>query len=143
LMSLIVLPYLGPAAARHEQRGSGTSSSGRKSPVGTNGPPRLVGLSVGDPLAEVPMRLTYRTARVLQVAAACPGASNRRIGERADIHDQGQISKLLARLERIGLLSNTGVGHSKGEPNAWRLTQLGERVARQLSLGTPTQEDTT
>ena len=80
------------------------------------------------------MRLTYRTARVLQAAAANPGASNRRIGEQADIYDQGQISKLLARLLRIGLLANTGRGHANGEPNAWSLTPLGERVAQQLSL---------
>jgi AcrR family transcriptional regulator len=137
LMSLIVLPYLGPAAARHEQRARGASSSGRKSPGGVRNPGRLVDFSVGDPLAEVPMRLTYRTARVLQAAVTHPGASNRLIGEQADIHDQGQISKLLGRLERIGLLANTGIGHAKGEPNAWRLTQLGERVAQQLSLTPP------
>lgn len=88
------------------------------------------------------MRLTYRTARVLHAVAAHPGGSNRGIGEHAGIYDQGQISKLLGRLERIGLLANTGVGHTKGEPNAWRLTALGERVAEQLSLGTSLREDT-
>jgi DNA-binding MarR family transcriptional regulator len=88
------------------------------------------------------MRLTYRTARVLQAAAENPGASNRVIGEQADLYDQGQISKLLGRLERIGLLVNTGVGHARGEPNVWRLTTLGERVARQLSLGASLQEGT-
>ena len=87
------------------------------------------------------MRLTYRTARVLQAAVEHPGASNRLIGEQADIHDQGQISKLLSRLERIGLLANTSEGHTKGEPNAWRLTPLGQRVAQQLSLNMPLQED--
>jgi AcrR family transcriptional regulator len=140
LMSLIVLPYLGPVAARHEQQRSLPTLPRTKgaTPMSTQGI-----AVVQDPLRDVPMRLTYRTARVLQAAAEHPGASNRRIGERADIYDQGQISKLLGRLERIGLLANTGVGHVKGEPNAWRLTQLGERVARQLSLGTPTQEDTT
>jgi hypothetical protein len=134
LMSLIVLPYLGPRAARQERRGIATFSSGRKQPAGVKSPIRLADISVGDPLAEVPMRLTYRTARVLQAAAEHPGESNRHIGEHAGIHDQGQISKLLGRLERIGLLANTGVGHTKGEPNAWHLTALGESVAEQLSL---------
>ncbi|HWY18774.1 MAG TPA: TetR/AcrR family transcriptional regulator [Solirubrobacteraceae bacterium] len=135
LMSLIVLPYLGPAVARQEQpplprveRAASRNSRG--------------GVVVErDPLREVPMRLTYRTALVLQAASEYPGASNRRIGEHAEIHDQGQISKLLGRLERIGLLTNTGAGQSKGEPNAWRLTPLGERVTQQLSLSTPLQED--
>jgi AcrR family transcriptional regulator len=141
LMSLIVLPYLGPEAARHEQRGIGTFSSGREQPAGLKSPTRLADLSSGDPLAEVPMRLTYRTARVLAAVATHPGASNRHIGERADIHDQGQISKLLGRLQRIGLLANTGIGHTKGEPNAWRLTDLGERVTQQLALGTDSQQE--
>jgi AcrR family transcriptional regulator len=137
LMSLIVLPYLGPVVARKEQQRSLPLVPQAKRAAPQNGRGTVV---QEDPLREVPMRLTYRTARVLQVAAACPGASNRRIGEQADIHDQGQISKLLARLQRIGLLANTGVGHCKGEPNAWCLTPLGERVARQLSLGSSLQE---
>jgi hypothetical protein len=136
LMSLIVLPYLGPAEARHEQRRSLPPLS-----LAERGVPKSTHSAVveHDPLREVPMRLTYRTARVLQAAAMHPGASNRHIGEQADLYDQGQISKLLARLERIGLLANTGVGHAKGEPNAWRLTPLGERVTAQLSLGTQSE----
>jgi DNA-binding PadR family transcriptional regulator len=47
----------------------------------------------------------------------------RTAARRAGIPDQGQISKLLARLKRLGLLENTGEGrHAKGEPNEWRLT---------------------
>ena len=132
LMSLIVLPYLGPAAARREQlRGLPAlpRTAGRKASESAQR-----ALVAPDPLRDLPMRLTYRTARVLQAAAEYPGASNRHVGEQAEINDQGQISKLLGRLERIGLLVNVGVGHTKGEPNAWRLTELGERVTRQLSL---------
>jgi AcrR family transcriptional regulator len=141
LMGLIVLPYLGPDAARREQRGIGTFSSGRERPAGLKSPIRLADLFGDDPLAEVPMRLTYRTARVLQAAATDPGASNRHIGEQADIYDQGQISKLLGRLQRLGLLQNTGAGQAKGEANAWRLTDLGERVTQQLALGADSQRD--
>jgi DNA-binding MarR family transcriptional regulator len=92
---------------------------------------------VGDPLQGVSMRLTYRTARVLQGVAECPGASNRVVAERAGIHDPGQVSKLLARLERLGLLVNTGEGHAKGEPNAWSLTAKGEQVAQSIRVHTP------
>jgi DNA-binding IclR family transcriptional regulator len=91
-------------------------------------------------LKDIPMRLTYRTARVLNAVAQHPGASNRLIGEHADIYDQGQVSKLLARLKRLGLLQNTGSGQAKGEPNAWRLTKLGERVTQQLALSSDVQE---
>jgi DNA-binding MarR family transcriptional regulator len=87
-----------------------------------------------DPLDEVPMRLTYRTARVLGCIADRPGASNRAVGDGAGVGDPGQISKLLARLERLGLVVNTGGGHQTGAPNAWSLTELGGDVARRLSL---------
>ncbi len=138
LMGMIVLPYLGPAAASRERRGIGTFSSGRESPAGVKSPTRSADFSGGDPLAGIPMRLTYRTARVLQAAAEYPGASNRAIGEGAGLTDQGQISKLLARLERLGLLTNTGPGHTRGESNAWKLTPLGERVTEQLNLNNHT-----
>jgi AcrR family transcriptional regulator len=130
LMGMIVLPYLGGAAAGRERK--------RPAPVplARDGGKETGKQSTrhGDPLREVPMRLTYRTARVLQAAAAHPGASNRVIGEHSDMYDQGQISKLLARLQRLGLLENSGEGQPRGESNAWSLTSLGERVTEQLSL---------
>jgi hypothetical protein len=54
--------------------------------------------------------------------------SNRQIADAAGIRDQGQISKLLARLEQLGLARNTAGGRVKGEPNAWALTERGEAV---------------
>ena len=48
------------------------------------------------------MRLTYRTVRVLMATAEHPGASNRLIADTPEITDQGQISKLLGRLQRAG-----------------------------------------
>jgi AcrR family transcriptional regulator len=137
LMGMIVLPYMGPAAARREQTRSAPST----------GAPMLARRSEakdakdeegehGDPLAGIPMRLTYRTVRVLETIAAEPGVSNRGVGERAGVSDQGQISKLLARLERLGLARNTGEGHLKGEPNAWILTPTGRRVAQTIRIHT-------
>jgi AcrR family transcriptional regulator/DNA-binding MarR family transcriptional regulator len=135
LMGMIVLPYQGPAAARREQRGTRTFSSGRKKPAGLQSPTRLAVSPAKDPLEGIPMRLTYRTARVLEDVAAHPGVSNRVVGELAGISDQGQVSKLLARLERLGLLQNTGGGrYVKGEPNAWALTPTGRRVAQSIRV---------
>ncbi len=138
LMGMIVLPYLGPAAARRERRGIGTFSSGRERPAGLKSPTRLPDMALEDPLEGIPMRLTYRTARVLEVIGEKPGVSNRVAGDLAGVSDQGQISKLLARLGRLGLIENTGEGHLRGERNAWGLTPLGRQVA--LSLGTGTRE---
>jgi AcrR family transcriptional regulator/DNA-binding MarR family transcriptional regulator len=132
LMSMIVLPYLGPAAARRERT--------RPAPAPVSAAPaQALGGALGvaqddDPLRGIPMRLTYRTARVLEVVAEHPGVSNRLVAEHAGISDQGQVSKLLARLERLGLLQNTGEGHSRGEANAWTLTVTGRRVAQRIGM---------
>jgi AcrR family transcriptional regulator len=128
LMGMIALQYLGPRAARREQQ--------RPAPAPCPAP-EGGRASVGaerDPLDEVDMRLTYRTARVLECISERPGASNRAVAESAGVTDPGQISKLLRRLERLELTVNTGGGHLSGEPNAWKLTPLGGQVARRLSV---------
>jgi DNA-binding MarR family transcriptional regulator len=136
LMGMIVLPYLGPGAARRER-----ARPVPVRPAGARGGLVVAGASaaariVSDPLEGVEMRLTYRTARVLEGVAGLPGASNRQVARRAGISDQGQVSKLLARLERLGLLVNASEGHAKGEPNAWSLTPRGERVTQGIHMNT-------
>jgi AcrR family transcriptional regulator len=116
LMSIVVLPYLGSAAARRELE--------RPSAEVHAHPPA----ASGNPLREIHMRLTYRTVRVLMAVAAHPGSSNRAIAEAAEVSDQGQISKLLSRLQRLGLIQNPGPSPARGEPNAWTLTQRGWQV---------------
>jgi AcrR family transcriptional regulator len=120
LMAMIVRPYLGAAAAERELE--------RPLPAGR----RVRRQPAGDPLEGLDMRLTYRTLRVLAAIAASPGASNRAVAEWAEVADQGQISKLLARLEHLGLIHNSGVGHLKGEPNAWELTGRGREVEQAI-----------
>jgi AcrR family transcriptional regulator len=128
LMSMIVLPYLGPAAARRELTLPGTpfgaQAGGRPVPKAP-ARPRPVN---GDPLRDLGMRLTYRTVRVLMAVASNPGSSNRTVADGAGIKDQGQISKLLVRLQGLGLIENTGEGSARGGPNAWRLTEKGREV---------------
>ncbi len=131
LMGMIALQYLGARAARREQQRPAPPSLCLAPSNGGQG-----AREESDPLGDVPMRLTYRTARVLECIAELPLASNRTIADRAGITDPGQISKLLRRLERLGLVINTGGGHQSGEPNAWELTAQGARVARRLSVVT-------
>jgi AcrR family transcriptional regulator len=121
LMSLVLLPYLGSVVARRElerpvrRRRSRPPRSGRAMEEG------------------VGMRVTYRTARVLSAIAERPGASNREIANRAEIVDQGQISKLLGRLEAQGLIANVGGGGLRGAPNAWELTLRGEQLQQTIA----------
>ena len=147
LMGMIVLPYQGQAAAERELRAP-------KQRPRNNARPRQ------DALRGLDMRLTYRTMRVLLAigelerppgerpttrakraralgsAAAGPAGrrapSNRQVAAAAGIADQGQISKLLARLQTLGLIENTGGDHAKGEPNAWHLTPKGQGVTETL-----------
>jgi AcrR family transcriptional regulator len=120
LMGIIVLPYLGPSAARKEiERPTPQTPETQR--------------ATGDPLRGLPMRLTYRTIRVLIAIAEQPGCSNRQIGHASGMQDQGQISKLLARLQRLGLIQNTGEGHTKGAPNAWTLTTTGHEIQHTIT----------
>lgn len=118
LMSVIVAPYLGAAAARRELS--------RPAIV----PPKVTRVRGAVSLGDLPMRLTHRTVSVLLTVAAHPGASNREIGEGSGARDQGQISKLLARLERLGLIQNDTMASARGASNAWTLTQRGEEMRR-------------
>jgi AcrR family transcriptional regulator len=127
LMSFVALPYLGAKAAEMEL------SRPLPAPVA----PRAQ-VTVPDLLEGVNMRLTYRTMSVLSAIAVQPGLSNRDVGIRSGITDQGQISKLLSRLAQLGLARNTGKGHASGAPNAWELTPRGyqlERTVKRASLG--------
>lgn len=115
LMAAIVLPYRGHAAAAlvgRERLGASLTAAG----VGR---------------ARIPFRMTVRTHRVLsavsELTARGSTPNNREVSDLAGVSDQGQISKLLARLEGHGLLQNTG-GHTQGAPRAWRLTPRGEEV---------------
>jgi AcrR family transcriptional regulator len=81
-----------------------------------------------DPLEGLTMRLTHRTALALEAVAHHPGASNRTVAAQAGITDAGQASKLLARLERLGLIENEAVRGTKWELNSWSLTPAGGRV---------------
>jgi AcrR family transcriptional regulator len=126
LMGMIVLPYQGPEAAVRELRQPSPRPRRRSA---APAPP-------ADPLRELDMRLTYRTVRVLMAIAEQPGASSRGVADASGIADQGQMSKLLWRLEHLGLIANTVERQGRGEPNAWSLTARGEQVQRAIRAQT-------
>ncbi|MGH2902209.1 MAG: TetR family transcriptional regulator [Solirubrobacteraceae bacterium] len=82
------------------------------------------------------IRMTALTRQVLTAVAELSGSgagpSNREIARAVDVKDEGQISKLLWRLQAHGLLQNT-TGDTPGA-NAWRLTPRGEEVVSAGSL---------
>ena len=123
LMSVIVLPYRGNAVARDE-----LSRRVSAAPV----PPAT--RAHHDALEGLPMRLTNRTIAVLAVISEEPGLSNSQVSERAGVTDQGQISKLLARLSHLGLAENVGAGQPRGTANAWHLTLRGKELQDAIGL---------
>lgn len=135
LMSLILLPYLGAAVA-------GRELSRPVPPPRRNGATPQVSARVQPSPEEPAARLTYRTVRVLRAIAELPAASNREVAERAGIVDQGQISKILTRLEFQGLVINRhGASATRGTPNSWWLTERGEALERELRELPPGEHD--
>jgi DNA-binding MarR family transcriptional regulator len=116
LMSIIVMPYLGVAAGRRELERPVAKSRAHRRKLSS------------DPLRRLEMRLTYRTVSALLAVGAHPRSSNKEIGDVSGATDQGQISKLLARLERLGLIQNDEPGSVRGSANAWVLTERGREV---------------
>jgi DNA-binding MarR family transcriptional regulator len=121
LTALVVLPYIGPEAARSELARPATA------PVS---PSARATASVRGALAGRHMRLTYRTLRVLEGLAAHPGTSNREIALAAGINDRAQISRLLARLQGLGLIEKTEDRRHGPKRNAWELTGQGHELLR-------------
>jgi AcrR family transcriptional regulator/DNA-binding MarR family transcriptional regulator len=132
LMGTIVLPYRGGAAATRElsrppaSNLPGGERSGRSAHAGGSGESPFGG-SGGSSVAPMEFRPTLRTFTVLSVIAERPGLNNREVSDGAGVSDQGQISRLLWRLEDQGLVRNTG-GREQGTPKAWSLTALGEQA---------------
>ncbi len=111
LMAMLLRPYLGASLAAAELE---------RAPLPARPPRREA-----EVLHEVKLRWTYRTMRVLGAVGSSPGASNRSVGASAGIADQGQTSKLLSRLERLGLVENRCSSPGRAA-NAWFLTPTGE-----------------
>ncbi len=122
LMSFIVVPYLGEAAANAELTGRSTvaeqvPSRPAESPI----PP--------------PVPVSYRTTLVLSAIASAPRSSNRAIAAAAGLSDEGQTSHLLRRLAQRGLIEKVRPRNGSRRENAWLLTPSGRRVIELLGFG--------
>jgi AcrR family transcriptional regulator len=118
LMAMLVLPFVGEGVARSELARRSASAGGAPTAPRSRGPASRVSA----------VRVTARTARVLSVIARSPGISNRSVAKLAGDIDEGQISRLLARLSTVGLIANTRPGYHRGGCNAWRLTGAGAEL---------------
>jgi AcrR family transcriptional regulator/DNA-binding MarR family transcriptional regulator len=116
-MYLIVLPYLGMARATAELRRKPSPQAPHRKAADTR--------RHGESLRDVNLRLTYRTVRALHAICEQPGINNRTVADESGIMDQGQVSKLLSRLERLALIENRGLGQDRGASNAWYMTPRG------------------
>jgi AcrR family transcriptional regulator len=125
-MYLIVLPYLGVARATAELRRKPAAQKPRQQAADT----RRHRESLGD----INFRLTHRTIRALDAIREQPGVNNRTVAEESGITDQGQVSKLLSRLERLALIENRGLGQNRGASNAWHITPRGFELVRATNV---------
>lgn len=123
LMGVLVMPYLDVSAAREELS--------RPLPAVAPGRVERSVLHLGDS-APPGMRVTARTAQVLEAIDARPGLSNIAIATTVGIADQGQISRLLARLRRLDLIEDYSPSRAPRTTKAWRLTPAGAGLLADL-----------
>jgi DNA-binding MarR family transcriptional regulator len=117
LMSFTVLPFLGVSAARRELG----SPSGRRASGGEDG-------AVLDPLKAPGGRLNSRAVSALEVIGAEAGLTSKDVSSRTGVNDDAQMSRLLARLERLGLIENARKRHGRANRKDWQLTAAGQKM---------------
>jgi DNA-binding MarR family transcriptional regulator len=116
LTSFLAMPYLGRDAARREL----TRAPSDAPPTRKEALDMLQGVS-GRAVRD------RRALSALAAVANARGISNAEVASRARIRDQGQTSRILSRLARLGLIKNAL--EEDGLPrasNAWQLTRRGE-----------------
>jgi AcrR family transcriptional regulator len=129
LVGLVVCPYLDPhEVVREVKRGEAlarTISEERAS--SSSSPPANVQLP-----ATLRHPGAYRARSCVIFIASNPGTSNKAIAAGIGVPHLGQVSELLARLARGGLLRKHAGG--AGRPNQWWLTPHGEQIAQALVI---------
>ncbi len=123
-----------PLKQAQRRAGRGGKLATTRSAAGRRGKSQQVAVATNP--ASTGFRMTALTHEVLTAVATLSegesNPSNREIARAAGVKDEGQISKLLRRLEDHGLLMNTGPV-TAGAPKAWRLTLHGEEVLKASS----------
>ncbi len=131
LMAMIALPYRGHDGAARELARAPLKRNGRAADR-RGGVSRDRDGGVAGSAVLSGFRPTVRTFGVLSSIGAHPGLNNREVSRLAGVSDQGQISRLLWRLEDQGLVENTG-GSAQGTPKAWSLKALGAQALQASS----------
>ena len=127
LVGLVVCPYLEPHdVVREIKRGERLSQSIAEKHASSSSPPSTT--------MQLPAVLrhpgAFRARSCVTFIAANPGASNKEIAAGIGMPHLGQVSELLARLARNGLLHKHAGG--AGHPNQWWPTPYGEELAQVL-----------
>jgi DNA-binding MarR family transcriptional regulator len=126
LMSFIVMPFLGARAARRELARF----------VEVTPTPLKPGLAL-EALRDAGGRLNHRAVSVLTVIGSEPGLNSRELASRDGVKDEGQMSRLLSRLERLGLIENTRDPQRRGDVKAWQLTIALDELEAAISYEPP------
>jgi AcrR family transcriptional regulator len=79
--------------------------------------------------ARLAFSLPYQSQRCLRYVQGHPGTSSQALRHGLDFRHLSQVSRILAKLEGLGLAHTS---RSPGKPHAWRATPLGEEVLRAL-----------
>jgi AcrR family transcriptional regulator len=139
LMGLVTMLYLDKQDVRREvERAAGLARAIRAGAVrwAPPSPPLAAGV---EPDVLLPGRLANPSARrvreCLLYLAGRPGSSNSEIAAAIGVAHKSNISRLLSCLLKDGLAVKRSAG--AGAPNAWRLTERGERAALVLARQGP------
>ena len=129
LMALILVPYVGAKTASKEL----FAPALRMLRPG-EAPAGVPWAELPEELADLPRGVTNLTAATIvfigQINERGGAASNRDVSWATGDTDAGQMSKLLQRLEAMGLIENTtDHGNGRGRANEWRLTARGRELA--------------
>ena len=130
LMSFTVMPFLGVRAARRELA--------RPLDGTCDAQPSAALEVLKDPVG----RVARRAVSVLMVIGAEPGLNNRKVAANAGVKDDAQMSRLLARLERLGLIENTRDPQMRYARKSWRLTASGEQLGAAIKSEAAAPEPT-
>lgn len=129
LMALILVPYVGAKTASKE-----LFAPALRMLAPGEAPASVPWVELPDELADLPTRVTRLTASVIafigQMNERGGAPSNRDVSWATGDTNAGQMSKLLTRLEGLGLIENAADhGNGRGRANQWRLTAQGRELA--------------
>ncbi len=117
VMATVVLPYRGQEASARELARAAPELPALPEPpepaVSVEGAVEMDRSLDRPSIDRLKVRPSERTLMVLASVGEHGGANNRGVAAGADIHDDAQISRLLARLEGLGLVENRGAGRAR------------------------------